>query len=281
MRESTRMTQAKIDFLQSLICEPQKSLPNDLDRDTLESILVELGGFFWYRCVIRRDSPPFLHGDRSRSGWVLFVPVFEGGKLVVYIFGLRLASSKNNGPSITVEKPWPWNGKGSIVNDGGEFEFTWKNKYEQGTNTEKISLDLRRSRWTGMFEHLTRDGCFVEGSVNYERILLTRGLPKDERGNPWIPEGTHPQFRLGLDPADEQLAEWGTRLYNNLEPEEKGTESEPLVFIELVSRDHIRASRNHLVEASQLLREKHPYPVFYLAQRNNEPLITMGVSPSR
>jgi hypothetical protein len=246
------------------------------DQHLLEEGLVALGGFFWYRCVIDSDSASFGNGDRSRSGWSFFnFSVVEGRGVDLHVYGLRLASSKHEGPNLAIEKPISWQGKGHLTSSAVGFQFIWKSTgREQGENSETVLIDSLTKLWPGTFTHVTSAGVEVRGSVKYQRIETASKVPSDEGGMPWLSSEIAPRFRDFLPIA--QIAAWGKRLYERLQAEEKANVAEPLVYIDVVSRQHQRTSDAGLLETAQRMIEINPNATLFLARKDNEPLASLG-----
>lgn len=258
----------------SLALDSMERGRSNIDRVQLEHALVQFGGFFWYRCEVSKGSPAFQFGDRSRAGWVLFVPEFKEGRILVDIYGLRLASSHDSEPCAVLNVAIPWWGAGELVSQGAGFAFKWtSDNYEHGTNEETLLVDPLSALWPGTFVHLTKQKDEVRGEVRYERMESSHQVPK-AAGIPWLPVDIDPKFREGLPP--EVVTSWGERLYRALQDDRKPTDGQSIVLLDIVSRDCVGTSRAELIATRTNLVRKHGYMAIYIRNPDQAPLSLMG-----
>jgi hypothetical protein len=241
--------------------------------------IVELGGVYWYRCVVE-SSEPFENGDYSRAGWVLVVPrSVPGSGVEVEIHGLRLGATSDALSARGVERlaetvHVPWKGEGSLASSDGKLTFGWESRgEEQGRTTESVLLPAELAEvWRGNFSHVTSRGNDVTGTVRYQRYQPGRPCP-------WLEEGVSPSFREVLTPK--LVGRWGDMILRAREGTVAGLEDAEYVLVDVLAEEAFAAPVGKWEEVEARVRSSHPNAIILRADTPRSPRASLGLGPSQ
>ena len=235
-----------------------------------DNLIVELGGPYLYICKVD-DGCSFSNGDLGRLGLVFLIPdqnptLNDGAK--AKLFGIRLASTRDGKSFISLDIPskWTWDGHISLLDNHLQIEYDLSDGLHMIQAMESVRPTTNDDDWTGSFHAVKSDKSEVTGTVRHIRWWPNMKMPNEFKR-------LTINFWDVLSPKD--IGAWGRRLYNLLPDEEKATDKEPVVIIDLITMKHIRSTKNDQIQTLLDFKRENPSSVPYCIELNG-PSSSMG-----